>query len=97
MKKLHLLEAGENLETIVKIDSMPEYKVINPSEDEKEEAQKGKEASLPPEVTDNPKTDTDSSKKDVPSDKPVKKDPTNATKDLVVKLLDDIKSYLQSI
>jgi hypothetical protein len=91
MKKLHLLsEQGENLETIVKIDKMPEYKVINPTEDEKKDAQKDKQSNLPPEVTENPPKDD---KKD---DQP-KGSSQDAVKDLVVNLLDDIKSFLQSI
>jgi len=91
MKILHLLsEQGENLETIVKIDKMPEYKVINPTEEEKSDAQVDKQSSLPPEVTENPPDD----KK---SDTPKSGASTDAVKDLVVKMLDDIKSFLQSI
>jgi hypothetical protein len=91
MNKLHLLsESGENLETIVKIDKMPEYKVINPTEEEKADAQSDKQSTLPPEVTENPPKDD---KKDNPS----KGSSQDAVKDLVVKMLDDIKSFLQSI
>jgi len=86
MKLKHILiEAGENLDTIVKIDSMPEYRVTNPTEQEKAEAQDNKKASLPPEVTDNPK---DEKKAD---------SAVSAAKDLVIKLLDDIKEYLKSV
>ena len=82
MKLKHILqEGGENLDTIVKIDSMPEYRVSNPTEEEKVEAQDDKKASLPPEVTDTPKTDS----------------AVSAVKDLVIRLLEDIKEYLKSV
>jgi len=80
-------EDGDNLETIVKIDSTPSYKVLNPTEEEKEEAQDDKKASLPPEVTDNP------------VEKSVEKssDKLQASKDLLVKLLADITEFIKKI
>jgi hypothetical protein len=79
-------EDGDNLDTIVKIDKMPEYKVVNPTEDEKEDAEKDKEATLPPEVTDNPK------KEEKPASNNVE-----ATKTLLSKILADIQEFIKQI
>ena len=89
MKLAKLFEeekAGDNLDTIVKIDQMPEYKVLNPTEEEKEEAQDDKKASLPAEVTDNPK-----------EEKPEEKDKLTASKELVAKLLASITEFIKQI
>jgi len=90
LAKLLKEEAGDNLETIVKIDKMPEYKVLNPTEEEKEEAQDGKKASLPAEVTDNPKEPKEEKETD-------KSGKLQASKDLMVKLLASIQEFIKQI
>jgi hypothetical protein len=90
-------EAGDNLDTIVKIDKMPEYTVINPTDEEKEESQDNKKASLPPEVTDNPAEPKEEPKEEPAKEVKTDSDKLDATKNLLAKLLSSIQEFLKEI
>jgi hypothetical protein len=70
---------------------MPSYKVLNPTEEEKEDAEEDKKASLPPENTDNPKEENPEEKELTGTEK------LKASKELLAKLLSSIQDFIKQI
>lgn len=84
-----MLREDSNKEPIVKIDKMDDYKVINPTEEEKEKAadEQGVNTEI---VKKGSESDKDTGSKDAGS-----KDA--ALKNFIAAILDDIKEFIKSI